>query len=307
MQKDTGQALPFSQDLLQQIDGMDTASRLVLECFLRVQLALVQVRSQESKADDPADNPDGDAPNDPTGDLDRLRQIARQAQAGDARAQYQLACIYDEGSLVSVPSQEIVRLVRASAAGSFAPAQYALYTLLRDGDRMARDPAQAAHWLSLAAHQGHVCACFELGMAFLHGDGVSQDDVQARHWIGLAAEQGHAQAQHVLHVDGVGMQPVDPRAALQWMQQAAREGNPHAQFGLGLAYHLGTHGLKIDPVQALRWMLLAELHQLDQEMDQPMGRISNVLRMGRGMTPKQLQQATDLAAQDVLAGYVPTR
>ena len=96
---------------------------------------------------------------------DAVDHWSRCAEQGDARAQYGLGVIYNEGRGTEV------------------------------------DYARAARWFSRAARQDLAEAQMELGFMRASGrDGVAQDAVQAYVWFLLAAENGAAEASDPLEL-----------------------------------------------------------------------------------------------------------
>jgi TPR repeat protein len=85
-------------------------------------------------------------------------EIQKNADHGDANAQYKLGLVYDVGV----------------------------------GARQDLD--KAAFWYQRAADQGHVAAQFNLGLMYASGRGVPQDLVQAHMWLNLAAAGSQAAA-----------------------------------------------------------------------------------------------------------------
>lgn len=72
-----------------------------------------------------------------------------------------------------------------------------------------------------------------------------------------AAEQGDPVAQYQLGLSyryGTSGLPRDPAKAVAWLRKAAAAGNADAQFALGDLYLNGNEGLAADPAQALAWL-----------------------------------------------------
>ena len=84
------------------------------------------------------------------------------------------------------------------------------------------------------ADQGDPEAQFGLGLAYSLGHGVPQDYAKARQWYEKAAAQGYTDA----HVG---------------LKMLADQGDPEAQFGLGLVYANGLYGVPQDFVKARQW------------------------------------------------------
>jgi hypothetical protein len=78
------------------------------------------------------------------------------------------------------------------AQGGDAAAQYLVGTLYRqDGhgrNSLPRDFAKAVRWFRLAAKQGHALALLELGRAYASGEGARRNDARAYLWLSLAAD-----------------------------------------------------------------------------------------------------------------------
>ena len=79
--------------------------------------------------------------------------IVRNAEQGDAEAQYKLGRAYEIGY------------------------PYPVF----------RNDAEGAKWYRLAAEQGYAAAQYSLGLRYATGDGVPQDYIQAHMWLHLAA------------------------------------------------------------------------------------------------------------------------
>jgi TPR repeat protein len=88
--------------------------------------------------------------------------------------------------------------IRPLAVKGDAKAQFQLGTLYQQGKGVKQDNTRAFLWYRRAAQQGESDAQYSLGNMYLMGEGVKQDDYQARQWYEKAAEQGHEGAQHNL-------------------------------------------------------------------------------------------------------------
>jgi len=75
-----------------------------------------------------------------------------------------------------------------------ARAQFDLGLLYENGDGVPRDYAKAHQWYEKSAAQGGAKAQFYLGMQCAFGEGGPLDLVQAHMWYSLAAGNGHAAA-----------------------------------------------------------------------------------------------------------------
>jgi len=86
------------------------------------------------------------------------KELESLANLGDARAQYNLGLLYDQG--VGVPQSD----------------------------------ALALRWYTQAAERGEPRAQYNLGIMYMNGQGTAPDPVQAYYWFSLAVAQGESKA-----------------------------------------------------------------------------------------------------------------
>ena len=84
-------------------------------------------------------------------DFDALRH---KAEAGDPKAQFDLAEAYSLGNGVAKDSAQGMEWLKKSAAQGFAGAQVVLGVMLQNGINTEKDPTEAAKWYKKAARQG---------------------------------------------------------------------------------------------------------------------------------------------------------
>ena len=133
-------------------------------------------------------------------------QLQKEAEAGNAEAQFNLGWIYMRGE------------------GSTG------VVFMRDVPKSA---AKAFEWYQKAALQGHVKAQYNLGMLYRLGLGVQEDSKNAFMWLQKAAAQGNDIAQYnlgVMYAEGAGVKRNFPRACA-WLTLAAAQGNEKAKQG----------------------------------------------------------------------------
>ena len=114
------------------------------------------------------------------------------AEAGDARAQFALAVMYDTGDGVPYDFPLALSWFRRAAEGGYAVAQAKLGLMYLVGWAVARDPAEAARWYRKAADQGNRIAQARLARLYAGGIGVTRSLVEASVWARLAGRQGDA-------------------------------------------------------------------------------------------------------------------
>lgn len=121
------------------------------------------------------------------------------ADAGNARALYNLSTLYRLGYGVDKDVEKAASLLRSSAEKGFSDAQYLYATTIFDdaGDDEAQKQ-EAVRWWLLAARQGNGLSQYRLGLMYWNGVAVARDLVRGRAWMGLAARGGIAEAQDAL-------------------------------------------------------------------------------------------------------------
>jgi len=163
-------------------------------------------------------------------DFDRaFKQLAPEAERGDAVAQYFLALLYLGGQGVPIDKARAVRLWRSSAESGFVHSQAMLAMALFRGDGTPRDLAEAVAWYARAAEQGDPPSQLQYGRALMFGAGGRSPDPSAGAvWVRRAAEAGDIEAQNFLAAmfqQGNGV-PKDWQQAYFWSLLASVDGDP---------------------------------------------------------------------------------
>jgi TPR repeat protein len=193
------------------------------------------------------------------GDMDKtFADTKKQAEQGDATAQFNLGYKYDFGEGVVEDNEAAAKWYRLAADQGDADAQYNLGVLYFFGEGVAEDKEAAVKWYRLAAEQGDADGQWALGFMYDDGEGVAEDNEAAVKWYGLAAEQGDATAQFDLGTmyDGGEGVAEDNEAAVKWFRLAAAQGDANGQWALGVMYDNGE-GVAEDNEAAVKWFRLA--------------------------------------------------
>ena len=188
------------------------------------------------------------------GDKPPSESIRVAAEKGDAKAQYDLAVLYDKGGGVARDAVEAVKWYRKAAEQRYAYAQYNLGVCYDEGDGVTKDAAEAVKWYRKAAEQGYASAQYNLGLHYAEGAGVEKKPTEAVKWFRNAAELGLAGAQNDLAIayslgDGVTKDNVE---AVKWFRKSAEQANVLGQFHLAVCYEEGN-GVDFDPIEARNW------------------------------------------------------
>lgn len=232
----------------------------------------------------------------PQKDPARAAALLRNAAArGAAEAQYYLALLYQAGNGIAADAEAAFNWLQAAAEQGYGPAQQALSDVYKDGNGTAADPALARYWLKEASHFNDPKARFDFAQMLLEGYGGEIDRPRAVTELTAAAEAGLVMAQRQLGM--LYLEGADPALALQWLEQAAANGDLGAMSNLGHAYATGQ-GLAQDDAAALRWYRLASENGL--------GRATTVLarfqEVGRGGLTADADAAVTLYMQAVDQG-----
>ena len=179
----------------------------------------------------------------------------RRAEAGDARAQYQLYFRYSLGDGVKQDQETANRWLQQAAGNGDADAQYWLGELYYDGGSgFGKDRAAAFMWLEKAAAQGGRGEQSHVGWRY-YSNG---DYDNARRWLQKAADQDDSTAKFYLKkIDGLqhakrppapdhsAAPPRDAVAATAELQRRAEAGDTGAQ-GLLPCYYAEPNGARAE-------------------------------------------------------------
>jgi hypothetical protein len=182
-----------------------------------------------------------------------INTLRKQAEAGDAKAQFNIGSMYENGSGVKQDYAEAAKWYRKAAERGDARAQYNLGIMSQNGWGVPQNYTEAVKWYRKAAMQGAASAQYNLGFMYFNGQGVPQDYAEAGKWYRKAAEQGDVDATRIL----------------------------------GLAYYLGKWVPK-DLVQSYFWFSLAASRASGDEYKQASEAKD---RVAKELSPEKLKEA----------------
>ena len=117
------------------------------------------------------------------------------AQDGNAKAQFLLGKMYDNGQGVAGDYKRAMHWYEKSADNGYGPAQFALGMVLHCGlNGVRRDTDRGIKLFIKAAEQGHALAMVNLAVAYYQGEGVQKDPLMVFVWSSLGASFGNGQA-----------------------------------------------------------------------------------------------------------------
>ena len=183
------------------------------------------------------------------------QEFMRLAKEGDARAQFKIGLMYDDGDVMPQNPEEAMRWYQLAAGNGNIDAQKLLAFFYYTGTHnVTRDEAESARWYLRAAQAGDAEAQYALSLDHAIGTGVEKNKAESIRWRLLAAKQGYVKAQAALGADYHGK--LDDKSAAYWFLLAAKQGDSGAQYMLGLLYKRGQ-GVEQNDNESRRWLLLS--------------------------------------------------
>lgn len=186
---------------------------------------------------------------------EKIEQLKRDADAGDASAQNSLACAYYNGDGVEKDIPTALDLFEKSAAGGDNYGLSNLAYRYRYGkDGYAKDLKKAFVLYLQAAEQGHTSAQEIVGIFYDFGYGIEQNDKKAVEWYTKAATKGHSVAQNNLgskYEKGLGVEK-NPYIAFNWYMNAALQEEEYAMCNVGILFEEGN-GVPKSYKNAMYW------------------------------------------------------
>ncbi|WP_323797839.1 peptidoglycan-binding protein [Nisaea sp.] len=158
------------------------------------------------------------------------KSLEQSADAGDAKAQHDLALAYLTGAAGTQNPERAAELLREAAIQGLPGAQYNLAVLYETGQGVRQEDVRALLWYHIAAEQGHPNAQYNLGVMYAEGRGIPLNFGEAARWFQAAAKQGMARALYNLAVmtdEGLGVAQ-DKKKALELFSAAAEAGDQRA-------------------------------------------------------------------------------
>ncbi len=127
-----------------------------------------------------------------------IPKLMNDARRGDAKAQYHLGVLYQDGKVVPKDYIQAAKYYTQAAAKGHAKAQLYLGLLYQNGKGFPKNYKQAAFLYSQAAAQGNEKAMYYLGMLHYYGKGTDKNLNEAFKWLTESASRGYPEAQKVI-------------------------------------------------------------------------------------------------------------
>mmetsp|Transcript_2982 Transcript_2982/g.5778 ORF Transcript_2982/g.5778 Transcript_2982/m.5778 type:complete len:541 (-) Transcript_2982:1416-3038(-) len=179
----------------------------------------------------------------------------KDAEKGDAQAQYNLANCYAKGIGMEKNEKLAVKWYTANAVQGNAEAQNNLALCYERGAGVEKDADMAFKWFAKSAEQKYTLGQFNLGICYAKGIGTEANMEKAAACYRNAAEKGSYEAMNNLgmcYEHGWGVEQ-DQKQAFRLFLTSADQGQlPMAQFNLALCHQNGI-GVEEDMQTAIMW------------------------------------------------------
>jgi TPR repeat protein len=127
-------------------------------------------------------------------DVTALKLFQPLAEKGNAKAQYHLAIMYENGWGTPVDKKKALDLYTKAAQQSLVPAETRLGEIYLRGTLVLQDLNKAREWFQKAAKAQSSDAQVQLADMYERGLGVPADPKEAYAWNAVAAKRGNALA-----------------------------------------------------------------------------------------------------------------
>jgi len=189
---------------------------------------------------------------------DRLIELEKKATAGDATAQYELACLFNEGSLYERDLNKAYYWHHQAAEQQHAPSVCWVGVCHRDGHGVAQNYAKAVKFFQQGANLGDAQSQCYLAQMYESGRAGKVDFDMAAYWHRKAAEKDFVPSIAALakfYASGTGVD-TNPKRAAAWFLKGAEKGDAECQFEIANRYGSGN-GVNESASKSASWYLCA--------------------------------------------------
>jgi GAF domain/Sel1 repeat len=146
-----------------------------------------------------------------------MSKITHNSQVADGGQNLHLASATDASAMPGIPlpgHESLISLTKQAEAGD-ADAEFVLGAKYASGDEVARNYTEAVKWFNRAVEQGDPFSAAILGGFYSTGTGVPQDEVSAYMWLTIARERGDKSSSDGLALLSSRMRPTQVAEARQ--------------------------------------------------------------------------------------------
>lgn len=153
-----------------------------------------------------------------------------------------------------VSAQSVVESLKTTAEAGDAKAQFDLAKRFDTGDSVTKDQVKAFEWFLRSAETGNVEAMVAVAKRYEEGNGTRKDWQKAKPWWKKAADAGNAEGQYkqagglaFLTSEGTALWDIkgadiqkNAELLVDWLTKAAAQNHVRAKYDLGMTYLLGA-------------------------------------------------------------------
>lgn len=163
--------------------------------------------------------------------LIEMKEILKLAENGDAYAQYELGCRFEDGEFgLQKKLDEAFKWYEKAVNGGDKDACYSLGSFYARGIVVEQNIKKAIDLYKLAFEDDFMMAGFIVGNFYYNGIGIARDEKVGRYFLekaakgsGLSVERGIA----TIYMDGHGVEN-DKEKEIIWLKRAAEKGDMSA-------------------------------------------------------------------------------
>lgn len=222
------------------------------------------------------------------------------AEAGDAKAIYNVGALYARGEGVEEDDLTALEWFKKAAEMDYPDALYTIGNAYSFGNYgLQIDYGASFSYCLRAAQLGNAKAMFAIGNMYDRGIGIAEDKELAVQWYQKASMLGNASATYNLaskYLNGEAVQE-DPVFAGKMFERAAELGSVSGMVETGHAYHYGRYGMAVDYAVAAQWYQKG----VDQGDAHCMRHLAELYASGLGVE-KDIEQARTYYLQAQEAG-----
>lgn len=164
---------------------------------------------------------------------------------------YLAFCYYSDPAKNAQSYEEGMKLLVKAADRGNTEAMRSIAYCYQTGFGVKKDSLQQIAWTKKAADYGDPISMVTVAYYYQVGWGLPKDNQKAKELYLKAIDKGSVEASYYLA--RMEREKGDLNSSLHYLEKSAKSGFAPAQFELGEMYEKGTHGVKIDPDEAVRW------------------------------------------------------
>jgi len=182
-----------------------------------------------------------------------IKWLSKSAKKGNKKAKTILAKYAPTKPKLSPAKQFMETNIRLARKGN-VNAQYKLGKAYREGKKTKVNLKKSYYWFKKAAKQNHTDAQYNLALIYMDGNKAAKKDIEkAKTWLTKAANKNHKKSNRKLNELAVIARNEQQEIKFESLKIEANDGDAEQQFELGMRYLLG-YQVEVDKQQAFHWI-----------------------------------------------------